>query len=88
MQFERLGYFCVDADSTPDSLVFNRTISLRDSWAKLTKAKSGGQNKSKKNKNRNRRKKNKNKSTESHGDRGAAPAAADTGKSAEAKPNE
>jgi glutaminyl-tRNA synthetase len=37
-QFERLGYFCVDAkDSRPEALVFNRTISLRDSWAKLEK---------------------------------------------------
>ena len=34
-QFERLGYFCVDVDSTPDHLVVNRTISLRDSWAKI-----------------------------------------------------
>ena len=34
-QFERLGYFCVDPDSTPDNLVFNRTVTLRDSWAKI-----------------------------------------------------
>ncbi len=35
-QFERQGYFCVDVkDSTPEKLVFNRTVSLRDSWAKL-----------------------------------------------------
>jgi glutaminyl-tRNA synthetase len=34
-QFERLGYFCVDADSSPDRLVFNRTVSLRDEWAKI-----------------------------------------------------
>jgi glutaminyl-tRNA synthetase len=34
-QFERLGYFCVDRDSTPERLVFNRTITLRDSWAKI-----------------------------------------------------
>jgi glutaminyl-tRNA synthetase len=35
-QFERLGYFCVDtADSSSDTLVFNRTITLRDSWAKI-----------------------------------------------------
>jgi glutaminyl-tRNA synthetase len=34
-QFERLGYFCVDPDSTPDKLVFNRTISLKDTWAKI-----------------------------------------------------
>ena len=32
-QFERLGYFCVDPDSKPGALVFNRTIGLRDSWA-------------------------------------------------------
>ncbi|MEE9296068.1 MAG: glutamine--tRNA ligase/YqeY domain fusion protein [Phycisphaerae bacterium] len=38
-QFERQGYFCVDAvDSTEDHLVFNRTVSLRDSWAKIEKA--------------------------------------------------
>ena len=35
LQFERLGYFCVDPDSTPDELVFNRTVSLRDTWAKI-----------------------------------------------------
>lgn len=34
-QFERLGYFCVDPDSTTDKLVFNRTVTLRDEWAKL-----------------------------------------------------
>jgi glutaminyl-tRNA synthetase len=34
-QFERLGYFCVDPDSTEGKLVFNRTITLRDTWAKL-----------------------------------------------------
>jgi glutaminyl-tRNA synthetase len=38
-QFERLGYFCVDAkDSSPGALVFNRTVSLRDTWAKILKA--------------------------------------------------
>ena len=31
-QFERLGYFCVDKDSTPDRPVFNRTVTLKDSW--------------------------------------------------------
>jgi glutaminyl-tRNA synthetase len=37
-QFERLGYFCVDSrDSSPDHLVFNRTVGLRDSWAKIEK---------------------------------------------------
>ena len=35
IQFERLGYFCLDADSTPERPVFNRTITLRDSWAKV-----------------------------------------------------
>ncbi len=34
-QFERLGYFAVDPDSRPDRLVFNRTVPLRDSWAKI-----------------------------------------------------
>ena len=34
-QFERLGYFCVDADSKAGALVFNRTVSLRDAWAKI-----------------------------------------------------
>jgi glutaminyl-tRNA synthetase len=33
-QFERLGYFCVDTDSEPDALVYNRVASLRDTWAK------------------------------------------------------
>ena len=37
-QFERLGYFCVDADSAAEKLVFNRTASLRDTWAKIQKA--------------------------------------------------
>ena len=37
-QFERKGYFCLDSrDSSPESLVFNRTIALRDSWAKINK---------------------------------------------------
>jgi glutaminyl-tRNA synthetase len=34
-QFERLGYFCVDPDSSAGALVFNRTVSLRDAWAKI-----------------------------------------------------
>jgi len=34
-QFQRLGYFCVDLDSTAEKLVFNRTVPLRDSWAKM-----------------------------------------------------
>ena len=36
VQFERLGYFCVDPDSTADALVFNRTVSLRDTWARIS----------------------------------------------------
>ncbi len=36
-QFERLGYFALDPDSRPDKLVFNRTISLKDTWAKVEK---------------------------------------------------
>lgn len=36
-QFERLGYFCADLDSTKDKLVFNRTVTLKDSWAKMEK---------------------------------------------------
>jgi glutaminyl-tRNA synthetase len=34
-QFERKGYFCVDKDSTTEKLVFNRTVTLKDSWAKI-----------------------------------------------------
>ncbi|MCF7955577.1 MAG: glutamine--tRNA ligase/YqeY domain fusion protein [Phycisphaerae bacterium] len=34
-QFERTGYFCVDKDSTRDKIVFNRTLNLRDTWAKI-----------------------------------------------------
>jgi glutaminyl-tRNA synthetase len=37
-QFERLGYFCVDPDSKPGKLVFNRTVALKDTWAKIEKA--------------------------------------------------
>ena len=36
-QFQRLGYFCVDYDSKPAKLVFNRTVQLKDTWAKLNK---------------------------------------------------
>ena len=39
-QFERLGYFCVDPDSRPGKLVFNRTVALKDSWAKIEKRES------------------------------------------------
>jgi len=34
-QFERIGYFCVDTDSTPERPVFNRTVTLKDTWAKI-----------------------------------------------------
>ena len=36
-QFERQGYFCVDPDSSPGKLVFNRIVSLRDTWANIQK---------------------------------------------------
>jgi glutaminyl-tRNA synthetase len=36
-QFERIGYFCIDPDTTPQKLVLNRTLSLRDDWAKIQK---------------------------------------------------
>jgi glutaminyl-tRNA synthetase len=36
-QFERTGYFVVDEDSAPGALVFDRTVSLRDTWAKVQK---------------------------------------------------
>jgi glutaminyl-tRNA synthetase len=41
-QFERLGYFCVDPDSKPGKLVFNRTVALRDTWAKVEKKQGRG----------------------------------------------
>jgi len=37
-QFERMGYFCADSDSTPEQLVFNRTVTLKDEWAKIQKS--------------------------------------------------
>jgi len=37
-QFQRIGYFCVDKDSTPEKLVFNRTVPLRDNWGKMKEA--------------------------------------------------
>ena len=37
-QFERLGYFCVDQESKPGNIVFNRTVTLRDTWAKIQKS--------------------------------------------------
>jgi glutaminyl-tRNA synthetase len=39
VQFERQGYFCPDQDSKPGKLVFNRTVGLRDTWAKVSGAK-------------------------------------------------
>jgi glutaminyl-tRNA synthetase len=42
LQFERVGYFCLDTDSTPANLVFNRTLPLKDSWARIEKTTSGG----------------------------------------------
>jgi glutaminyl-tRNA synthetase len=41
-QFERMGYFCVDLDSAPGKLVFNRTVGLKDAWAKIEKQTKGG----------------------------------------------
>jgi glutaminyl-tRNA synthetase len=40
-QFERIGYFCVDVDSTPERPVFNRTVTLKDTWARIEKSTSG-----------------------------------------------
>jgi glutaminyl-tRNA synthetase len=40
-QFERLGYFCVDPDTKPGKLVFNRTVALKDTWAKVEKKQGG-----------------------------------------------
>ena len=41
-QFERLGYFCVDPDSAPGNLVFNRTLALKDTWARIEKNDAAG----------------------------------------------
>jgi glutaminyl-tRNA synthetase len=40
-QFERLGYFCADPDSAPGKPVFNRTVALKDTWAKVEKKQTG-----------------------------------------------
>ena len=40
-QFERLGYFCADLDSKPGKPVFNRTVALKDTWAKVEKKQGG-----------------------------------------------
>ena len=37
VQFQRIGYFCTDYDSRPGKLVFNRTVGLKDTWAKQNK---------------------------------------------------
>ncbi|AUP79430.1 glutamine--tRNA ligase/YqeY domain fusion protein [Flavivirga eckloniae] len=52
-QFQRLGYFNVDDDATPEKLVFNKTVGLRDSWAKQSQAKQN-QNKPNQNKQNNK----------------------------------
>jgi len=41
-QFERQGYFCLDKDAKAGAPVFNRSVSLRDTWAKIEKAQQGG----------------------------------------------
>ena len=41
-QFERLGYFCADADSKPGKPVFNRTVALKDAWARAEKKQGKG----------------------------------------------
>ena len=41
-QFERLGYFCVDPDTTGENIVFNRTVTLKDTWAKIQKQQQQG----------------------------------------------
>ncbi len=53
LQFERLGYFCCDKDSTPDNIIFNKTVGLKDMWAKILKQKQNQakQKQQKKNKN-------------------------------------
>ena len=42
VQFERIGYFCLDPDSKPGAPVWNRTVTLRDSWAKIAAKKPVG----------------------------------------------
>lgn len=43
VQFERQGYYCVDPDSTPSKLVFNRTVGLKDAWVKIEKSQQGSE---------------------------------------------
>lgn len=38
VQFERMGYYCIDSDSKPEALVFNRTVTMRDDWAQIQKS--------------------------------------------------
>jgi glutaminyl-tRNA synthetase len=45
-QFERLGYFCVDPDSKGATRVFNRTVTLRDTWAKIARQQGEASNES------------------------------------------
>jgi len=47
-QLERTGYFCVDTESGPEKLILNRTVGLRDSWAKLQKQQGGSKKKNRK----------------------------------------
>ena len=51
-QFERLGYFCVDPDSAPGKPVFNRTVALSDTWAKIEKAEKAARNRNDHSRNR------------------------------------
>ncbi len=44
-QFERVGYFCIDKDSTQERLIFNRTVTLKDTWAKIAKRNNTNKNK-------------------------------------------
>ena len=37
LQFQRIGYFNIDKESTPDKLIFNRTVGLKDTWGKINK---------------------------------------------------
>ena len=37
LQFQRIGYFNIDKDSTPENLIFNRTVGLKDTWGKINK---------------------------------------------------
>ncbi len=54
VQFERVGYFCLDPDTTADKLVFNRTVTLRDTWAKITQNKQKRERKQRSRRRRNR----------------------------------